>query len=171
MPFGEEFWNAVVALSGLAACLVLAITGMAGYRRYKAAKRKERLEKDFQMRRDFILNSELTRIQGMIEHQSDDLATVLKKLINAENPYDSDLLDNNEQMLHEQLDSYINYLEAVGSLRSRGWLQEEDYTGFWNYYFRRIGAWKLLCQYVSNPWYEWGDVVNWINRPINDHGD
>jgi len=168
MSPGSEYWLALAAIGELGVCLVLAITGLAGYQKYREEKRKERLEEDFRMRRDLILNSQLMKIQAVIEHRSEDLGTMLRKLVDAEDPFAPGLLDRNEEELHQQLDNYLNYLEAVGSLRTRKWLQEEDYTGFWSYYFGKIGQWPLLYEYISDPRYEWYDVLCWARQLKGD---
>ncbi len=151
--------DAIWKISEMLGCLALVATGIFGYRKYRQTKQKERLQKDFEMRRDFILHPKLSRMQGIIEHQGSELETLLKKLVDAENPHTPTLLTHDEQELHEKLDQYVNYLEAVGSLRRRKWIREADCAGFWDYYFHRIGDWPLLYQYVSAPRYGWDDVT------------
>ncbi len=143
---------------------ILGITAWGGYKQYKESKYKERILKDFEIRRDFILQPGLYEIQGKIEHESDDLEEILRNLVNTENPYDPNLLNDNQKKLHQQLDCYISYLEAVGSLRYRGWLEKKDYPGFWNYYFRRLSEWEILWKYISTPDYEWNDATRWAQE-------
>jgi len=157
-----DFWQMIAALGEFGMAVVLAVTAIAGYKKYKESKYKERLEKDLDMRHDFILNPMLNKIQDMIEHGSDKLAAVLTKLVDAkDNPHKPELLDESERALHQELDNYLNFLEIVGSLRSRRWLKAEDFAGFWDYYFGRIGEWDLLYRYVSHPKYKWENLTHW----------
>lgn len=149
--------------------VVVAMTAWIGVKQYGETKHKERLLNDFQMRRDLVMEPKLSEIQAKIEYESADLERILKKLVSAENPYDPDLLNDEEKTLHQHLDNYINFLEAVGSLRSRGWLERKDYSGFWNYYFRRLKEWEILWKYISKPYYEWKDVRNWAQEAHDEH--
>lgn len=79
--------DAISKVSEMIACLALVATGIFGYRKYKQTKQKERLQKDFEMRRDFILHPKLSRMQGIIEHQTAELTALLRKLTVAEDPH------------------------------------------------------------------------------------
>lgn len=149
--------------------VVVAMTAWIGVEQYRETKHKERLLNDFQMRRDFIMQPKLSDIQAKIEHESADLERILKKLVSAKNPYDPNLLNDKEKELHQKLDNYINFLEAVGSLRSRGWLERKDYSGFWNYYFRRLRERETLWKYISKSYYDWKDVTNWALEAHDEH--
>jgi hypothetical protein len=167
MEFTPQFWAGVSAGVQCLGVIVLVVTAIAGFVKYRETKHKDRLAKNFEIRRTFALEPQLYEIQGKIEYESTDLAEILEKLVNAEKPRNPGLLTDQQEQLRQQLDNYINILEAVGSLRYCGWLQQEDFAGFWNYYFLRIREWELLWKYVSNKKYEWDDVVRWAKDATN----
>lgn len=144
---------------------------------YKASKRKDRLQQDVAMRREFILNETLRTVAIRIEHSDPILAEMLEILNSAEDPTAPGVIPEKFNDLHRDLDAYVNHLEAIASLRVRGWLEEDDlaglweyYIGLWCYYLNRIWDWEPLREYVFTPLYGWRDIVDILQRMHGPEG-
>ena len=163
-PWSPDVWSAL--FSGLTV-VVLAATGYFAIKQYRLINHKERLEKAFSIRTEFFANKEFMCIQSRIDTEDPELIETVE-LINREakveggNIHRHGLLNKPQSELRQELDNYLNFLEAISSLFIQGWLEGSDWTGLWNYYFRRIRNLQPLWEYTQHYEYEWDDLIESI---------
>ncbi|MBF0213451.1 MAG: hypothetical protein HQM00_07800 [Magnetococcales bacterium] len=113
------------------------------------------------MRCKFLEAKQYSDIQSRIEHEDPELEVLLKLVDGSDdNPYAPGKLTKAQTTTHQELDNYINYLEAVALLIKNGNILTEDTAGMWDYYLKRILDWEPLKRYVSYPPYNWYLVLS-----------
>ncbi|MBF0613807.1 MAG: hypothetical protein G8237_06985 [Magnetococcales bacterium] len=130
------------------------------FKTYFLSRRREMIYKDYEMRCKFIESGKYTEIQSKIEHEDQELENVLKLVDGSDDdPYAPGKLTKPQAVIHQQLDDYINYLDAVSLLIKNGNILTEDTAGMWDYYLRRVLEWEPLKNYVRYPPYGWDLVI------------
>jgi hypothetical protein len=85
----------------------------------------------------FITNPELKKIRMLIEHNDVELQTMLA-ITNIMGFSKSGLLPEKIMELHEDFDTYLNYLEGIAILAKQRSIVKESLDGLWSYYFGRL---------------------------------
>ena len=165
----ENYCGIVGAGAKIGTFLVLLVTSHVALAQYKRKCRKEEVDKDIELRKEVRENPSHCRIQILISHRDLKLESLLNRINASDEPCSAQLasagrLSAEHLVFRQDLDNYLNFLEEVGMMIRRKYFTDEATSGYWDYYFERIGDWEPLRKYISHPEFRWSDLARIANR-------
>jgi len=127
----------------------------------------KRLNDQFQLiedrHRQFIIDKDLKKIRMFIEHNDIRLQTVIAIINTTQYHRIPGILTNEMKELHEELDSYLSYLDGIAALLNKG-IRKQERRNLWTYYCKRLRKTNLLDPaHSAHPL-----LINHINDCVAD---
>lgn len=121
---------------------------------YEWSRDHERVRFANEKKHEFITNNLFTDIQSRIEHNDSELQIVIAIINTAYDPWSETNLNQNQKLLHENFDCYVNWIESLAILLEQKLIRDEDIIGFWEYYLMRLMKVELSPPYEPQEYHD-----------------